>query len=101
MAVAPAGVELAPGHTAQWVWQQDVSREHGIPAGVILRHGACALYVAWSDDGGPYADDDQRWDLVSLVPLTLVQGVTCPRCGRTGIIDQGRWVDVERREVDG
>lgn len=91
MTMLTAPVDLGQGHSVAWVWREEASREHGIPAGLIERHGSCRLYVTWAPSDG--CDDGETvFRLVSLQPLHVEPAVVCPLCGATGAIRDGKWV---------
>lgn len=89
--------DLGNGFSAQWVWRDGTDRGFGIPLGAVIRHGACALFIAWAhgETGEGSAPGDDLWDLESLQPLTIMPGATCPRCGTSGTIVGGRWTPLD------
>lgn len=81
-----------------WAWRKtrpvDVEAR-GIPMGAVVQHPdgqypgrVCSCYVAWVDDQG-----EDWFPLVSLKPLTLVGTIECGKCGATGQVSDGKWVD--------
>lgn len=69
-----------------------VEYRHPIPDGAssvnpLKRVGYCSGYV--NIKGRPFAE---RWDLVSLEPLTLAPSLLCTACGHHGHIVNGKWV---------
>lgn len=81
-------VELPPvidlGGPAQWAWLPGGS----VPYGVIIDHGSHRLMVPWIR----YEGVASPFTLDSLLPLTLVEPVTCGLCGRVGRIKGGCWL---------
>lgn len=79
-------VELGPGVHA------DLVREDGaaIPLGAVVHHagGRCKVSVEW----GHTLDDP--FVLESLSPLAVDPAVTCPACGVTAVIRDGRWIEL-------
>lgn len=77
---------------AFWVWAlaEDGAplSEVGVPVGVVIDHGDHAVLVPWV----PVPGDTRQFTLDSLLPLTVVESVTCTTCGTTGRIERGAWL---------
>lgn len=75
---------------AELAWSN--THPSALPAGLLVDHGDHTVLLPWA----PVA----RWDgpvftLDSLVPLTIVEQVTCVICGVSGRIEQGAWLPAE------
>lgn len=77
---------------AFWLWaltpEGERLSEHGVPAGVVINHGDHACLVPWV----PLPGETRRFTLDSLLPLTVVEPVTCTLCGTAGRIERGGWL---------
>lgn len=87
---------LGYGHVGSWLWRKSVSRETGVPFGLVESHGGCSVVLLWApadDDSG--FDVRELWTVESLIPLTLVEYLHCPGCDIVGAIRGGWWVPGE------
>jgi hypothetical protein len=74
--------------TGVFLWSRE---DAALPAGVVLDHGDHSLLVPWAvcDAAGV---DGVVFTLDSLVPLTVVEPVSCCLCAAAGRIVDGAWV---------
>lgn len=94
----PDELTLTGAPPVAWVWwagdDMVVERPEGarLPAGVLFDHGDHTLLVPWT----PYLGV-RHFTLDTLIPLTVVEPVTCGACGLAGRIAAGAWRPAKAR----
>lgn len=89
--ILPEQFELG-GHAAWWQWDTDLGATASVPSGLLIQHTepeAHLLEVRWCGASGA------GFTLDSLLPLTVVERLTCPVCQVSGRIDRGEWQPAE------
>lgn len=86
----PEPVEL--GGDATFLFAVD-AHPSALPSGVSIDHGDHVLVVPWAGvDVVPFTLD-------SLMPLTVVEQVSCTGCAATGWITAGKWLPSKNGDV--
>jgi hypothetical protein len=66
-----------------------------IPKGILIHHvnlktkEPCVAWLPWARD--PDDPEQERWTLISLKPLSVVEPFVCTRCGEVGGVREGQW----------
>lgn len=89
MTTSPNPVWIDAGHGVRfWVWEEDgtLYEKHNCP---VLGDHAQAIPLDVPQNA--YIPPDDKWQVVSLDPVTLSPSLLCNACGHHGHIRNGRW----------